>query len=219
MAILSSKEAEELAAVFGSMDDRMKMVLMVFCKQRSKYDVLCLMKPGRKTRDRESEDPRVPEAYRVPRATLYRKIDELRHNYFIEEVPDMKRKLVRGRLQIPVVYYHLSFKGTLALYFHLHKLLLQMSAPSDASLEEKKARRYYAGICKQLISQLEADDRCKMYVESLRWHRRVNADLSRVNMIGDWWLYWYITSDMIRETETATTSNEALRSLHRESQK
>jgi hypothetical protein len=154
---LSLVEAKELAKVFGEMDYKRSLILMLFSKPKIKYDVLQFM-------------DRMPRASRVSRASLYRIVDELEHNGFLISADP---RAMKNRPSESLSTYRLSIKGSLAAWIYSYVLLLDPKTPR--SLMEKLNPE-------ELLAVLDSTTGKKLYIEFLRWNRWRGNDLSRVKI-------------------------------------
>jgi len=157
---LSYEEAKSVASVFGEVDYQKTILLLMFREPASKYD--CLKKMGDLLEDFSD--------YRVPRATLYRKVDELFESSFLEITG--KRKFVRGSLAQTVYKYTLSFKGYAATIIYSYAFLLDPNVP----------KRLKKDILPKGILEAMESSMGRIFVMLLKWHKERSIDLSRAKV-------------------------------------
>jgi len=157
MARLSLEEASDLAKVFGEVNRRKTVALLLFDQPRSKYDALT-----KRMKD-------FPKAYRISRATFYRKVDELLGSFFLQ--PVNKREFRKGSLRETVYYYRLSLKGFLAAYIYLYVLFLDSKTPDGLKESVEKE-----------LAKFESSPGWSFMIGFLKWHKDRNVDLSHAKL-------------------------------------
>jgi hypothetical protein len=157
MSKLTLEEARSLAQVFGEVDPYRAVLLLLFVRTTSKWDLRPKMKM-------------FPKSYRVPQATLYRRVNELSENFFLDLVYAKK-----GRAGMAVNSYRLSMKGILAAGIYAYALFLDAQIPT--SVKEKSN-------VEQWIRTLESSlgPAWDLYISFLRWHRERRVDLSKAKI-------------------------------------
>jgi hypothetical protein len=108
MAQLNLEEARSLARIFGELDRKKMLLLLLFDEPGSKWD-------------KKEEIEELPKPDGISTTTLYRNVDELKAG-FLEEMKGSER---RGRSGTNVLTYRLTFKGYLAEAISAHVLLLE----------------------------------------------------------------------------------------------
>lgn len=156
MTKLTLEEAKSLATVFGDVDRRSLTLLSKFHKPRSKYDAMI-------------ELNHLPKPFRIPRASLYRKVDQLHESGFLRIVDT--ETFVRGSLKESVHRYGLSAKGTVAASIFSYILFLDSKTPSHERKESEK-----------LIAGFESLPAWGTIIEALRWHKKMEFDLSHARI-------------------------------------
>jgi hypothetical protein len=154
---LSLEEARSLAGLFGELDRKKMLLLLLFDKPGSKWD-------------KKEEIKKLPKSDRISTATLYRNVDELKAGGFLEEVKGAER---RGRSGTEVITYCLTFKGYLAEAINAHLLLLE--GKTSSKLRER---------VEKIVEDLDSSAGWPLYIEFLNWNRRREIDLSRINVDG-----------------------------------
>jgi hypothetical protein len=154
---LSLEEARSLAGLFGELDRKKMLLLLLFDKPGSKWD-------------KKEEIKKLPKSDRISTATLYRNVDEMKAGGFLEEVKGAER---RGRSGTEVLTYCLTFKGYLAEAIIAHLLLLEQETSADL---RKKIRK--------IVEDLDSSPGWPLYIEFLNYHRQRKIDLSPVNVDG-----------------------------------
>lgn len=157
MVQLNVEEARSLARVFGEFDKKKAIILMFFVKPDSKWDV-------------KNKIIKLPKFYRVPESSLYRLVEELVTQGFLQIVKGSAR---RGRGGMMVHDYELTMKGLVAAGINMYTLFLDSKIP--ASLKEHLDTE-------RLVQNLESNSAWPFYIEFLRWHRDRNIDLIRANV-------------------------------------
>lgn len=152
MARLTLEKARDLAKVFGEMTPKETVLLLLFQEPHSKYEILKMM-----------ED--VPKAYRIPRASLYRKVDELEKTFFVESVN--KREFEKGSLKETIYFYKLTYKGFLATYIYTYLLFLDPKT-SDGMQKWIKSNK---------LEKIESLPATSYIISFLRWHRKRGINL------------------------------------------
>jgi len=155
VAQLSVEEARSLSRVFGEIDRQKSVLLLLFHKPNSRWGIMPMIK-------------KLPKTYRVPTASLYRKVNELYDSSFLKLL-----NTERGRAGIAVSYYGLSLKGYLAACIYAYVLFLD--AKTSASVKEQ------TGLDK-LVKNLESTPGWSLFIDFLRWHKDRNIDLSNVKI-------------------------------------
>jgi len=155
MPKLTSEEARSLATVFGETKDvRDLFLLLCFQERQTKYDVL------------KQITPRLSKSFRIPRASLYRKISTLYDSGFLRI--QGSRKFKGGNPTGDTLYYGLSAKGTIAAGVYSYVLYYDPKIP-----------RHERRIVEQSIRKFESLPACPTIIESVRWHKKTGVDLSR----------------------------------------
>jgi hypothetical protein len=157
MAKLTLEEARNLVQVFGEVDPYKGVLLLLLTRTTSKWDLRPKMKM-------------LPKNYRVPQATLYRRVNELSKNFFLDTVYGKT-----GRAGMTVNSYRLSMKGILAAGIYAYALFLDAQIPT--SVKEKSN-------VEQWIKTLESSlgPAWELYINFLRWHRERRIDLSEAKI-------------------------------------
>ena len=183
------EDARSLARVFGEPDRRKTAILLSFHKPRSQFDVL-------------KETEHLPKAYRVPRATLYRKVKELYDAHFLDLIE--QREFVKGNLRGTVRYYRLTFKGYLAGFIYAYLLFIDPKTPT--SLKEKVELDDFG----KALRILESSPSWSFVVSFLRWHKNKSFDLSfaKIDII-----YFALTLGLSMLEMPESISEEDLRAL------
>jgi len=156
MARISLGEANSLASVFGELDLRMATLLLQFREPRSKYDALLNMQ-------------QVPKDLRIPRASLYRRVEEFRENGFLHV--EETRTFAKGTLRMPINVYGLSVKGLIAADIYSYVRFL-------SSTTESKGSR----TADHQVKRLERSQEWRFIISFLKWHRERGIDLSRARI-------------------------------------
>jgi hypothetical protein len=152
---LSLEEARSLAGLFGELDRKKMLLLLLFDKPGSKWD-------------KKEDIKKLPRPDRISTATLYRNVDELRAGGFLEEMKGSER---RGRSGTTVHVYRLTFKGYLAEAISAHLLLLEGKASPQLGEEVER-----------IAKGLESTPGWPVLIEFLKYHRDMKIDLSRVSV-------------------------------------
>jgi hypothetical protein len=152
---LSLEEARSLAGLFGELDRKKMLLLLLFDKPGSKWD-------------RQDDVKKLPKSDRISTATLYRNVDELRDGGFLEEMKGSER---RGRSGTTVQTYRLTFKGYIAEAISAHLLLLERKTSPQLGEEVER-----------IAKGLESTPGWPVLVEFLKYHRDMEIDLSRVSI-------------------------------------
>jgi len=189
MAKLSMQEAKSLAKVFGEPDKQRMTLLLSFEKPRSQFDVLQRMK-------------NLPKVFRVPRATLYRKVKGLYDEHFLDLIEE--KEFVKGNLRGTVRYYRLTFKGYLAGFIYAYLFLIDSKTPS--SLKEKVEFDDF----NKAAGVLESSPSWSFIVNFLRWHNKKNFDLSHAKIDI---IYFALTLGLSMLEMPESISEEDLRAL------
>jgi hypothetical protein len=156
MTQLDLEEARSLAGLFGELDRKRMLLLLLFERPGSRWD-------------KKEEIKKLPKSDRIPTATLYRNVDELLAEGFLEEMKGYER---RARGGATVVTYHLTLKGCLAGAIIARLLLEQKISP--------ELRKRVEG----MAELLDSAPGWPLFIEFLRWHKQRGIDLSRVNIDG-----------------------------------
>jgi len=152
---LTLEEARYLAGVFGEVDWHTSVLLLLFQEPSSVWEIL----------------PRVekfPKSYRVPQATIYRKVKGLYDASFLDLVDTR-----RGRGGMPVSTYRLSLKGRIAAGIFTYVLFSDPKTP-DGLKENTGAEK--------LVQILESSPGWALHISFLRWHRDRRIDLSEAKI-------------------------------------
>jgi hypothetical protein len=157
MAKLTLNEARNLCRVFGEADPYRAVLLLLFMQTTSKWDLRRKMRM-------------FPKNYRVPQATLYRRVNELSENFYLDMISTK-----RGRAGGPVNYYRLSLKGLLAAGIYGYALFLDSDIPISVR-EKAKVERWIR------IFESSLGPAYDLYISFLRWHRERNVDLSKARV-------------------------------------
>jgi hypothetical protein len=156
MTQLDLKEARSLASLFGELDRKRMVLLILFDRPGSKWD-------------KRQESEKLPKSDRISTATLYRSVDELLAEGFLEETKGHER---RARGGATVVTYNLTLKGYFAEAITARLLLEErISAELRRRVEE-------------IAKTLDSSPGWPLFIEFLRWHRKRGIDLSRVSIDG-----------------------------------
>ncbi len=155
MASLDLKEAKSLADVFGELDRKKMLLLLLFDKAGSKWD-------------KKKEIKELPKADRISTASLYRNVDELVGGGFLQV---MKGSARRSRGGATVLTYHLTLKGYLAEAVNAQCLVLERRLSANLRKRVEK-----------IVEDLKSSPGWPVYIEFLRWNRDRQIDLSRVNV-------------------------------------
>jgi hypothetical protein len=156
MTQLDLEEARSLAGLFGELDRKRMLLLTLFDSPGSKWDKKEAMK-------------KAPKSDRIATATLYRNVDELLAEGFLEEMKGYER---RARGGATVVTYSLTLKGCLAGAIIARLLLEQKISP--------ELRKRVEGIAETLDSA----PGWPLFIEFLKWHKQRGIDLRRVSIDG-----------------------------------
>ena len=157
MIQLDLEEARSLARVFGKLDKKKVIILMFFVKPGTKWHV-------------NNEIMKLPKFYRVPESSLYRLVDDMVAQGFLQTVKGSAR---RGRGGMMVHDYELTMKGIVAVGINMYALILDPKTPTN--LKERLDTQ-------SLAKNLESNTAWPFYIEFLRWHRDRNIDLSHVKV-------------------------------------
>ena len=163
MVKVSLEEAASLVSVFGEFDRKTMALLILFGMQRSKYDALTKMSD-------------LPKSFRLPRATLYRKVGALYESGFLQVAA--VREFVKGNLREHVKEYSLSIKGILTVAVHVNYLKFQ-----TPHVEKNETN--------SILERFEELIGSSMVLDFLRWHRDRAIDLTNAKIDLD---YFTITS-------------------------
>ena len=120
-----------------------------------KYDVLTFM-------------DRLPKTAQVPRASLYRIIDELEESGYVTSA---EPRPMKNRPEEILKLYQLSLRGRPAVWIFSYVLLLDPSTPRSLMYHFNPG---------ELLKSLESARGGSVIVEFLRWNRKRGNDLSRV---------------------------------------
>ncbi len=187
MPKLNLREALSLVAVFGRLEQRALMLLFCFEEPRSKYDVVRLTS-------------KLPKNYCIPRASLYRKVDELYDAGFLDEDVSRTRPFVRGPLKAKVRYYELSSKG----------LILDVIFRYVVYYAMKPLGREWKETTKESIEYFENSSLWAIVIDSLRWHRDMRFDLGRAKID---YCYIFLTAMISKFDRLNDVKDESLRRL------
>lgn len=163
--------------VFKNCDDRDSEILSILGEKAmsNAYKILVSTKPE------QGKNPK------IPRSTLYRRIEKLRKNGFIREI--RRERFVRGRLNRPMPIYTLTYKGLLASMAH--------RVPQSESEDDTKI--------------------FGMMLGWLRWHAEKGLDLSEAEIDLKYFVFSLILAEIEHPewfpSETAGTI-EKLRSVY-----
>jgi hypothetical protein len=155
MVEVSLEEARSLAGLFGELDRKKMLLLLLFDKPGSKWD-------------KKDDLKKLAKPDRISTATLYRDVNELKAGGFLEEMKGSER---RARSGTPVLTYRLTFKGCLAEAISAHLLLLEGEIPPQL-------KRRIAKIAKAS----DSSPGWPVFIEFLKYHRELRIDLSRANI-------------------------------------
>ncbi len=153
---LTLDEARDLAKVFGEMDYKRSLLLLVFYTAHSRYDVMTSM-------------DELPKKARVPRTSLYRIVKKLEETGYVYSTTRTQK--TRSDTTVPV--YQLTIKGILAAWIFGYALLIDPKTPSDL-LEKLKVEK--------IIENFESASSWNLYLKFLRWQRDRGNDLSRAKI-------------------------------------
>jgi len=197
MPKLTLSEAKALASVFGSVDHKKSILLMLFYRPRSKYDTLRIMK-------RE-----LPLKYQIPRASLYRLVDEMNKSGYVR--PLSTRAFKKGRLKQTVTSYGLSLKGYLAAVAFAYVLFLDKDANRELRKDGKSVFNSDA-----LVEQLESTPLWNFHINFLRWNCERKNDLSNVSVDALYilltWFVSLVENPEVLDEQDLTESLNALKS-------
>jgi len=183
---LTYQEAKSLASVFGEPTRQRTMVLWLFREPSKKYDVI-----KKKMRS-------IPKPYRVPDASLYRQVDKLSKNNFLESIKKGSMKL---RKPVDVNEYRLSFpKGILALLIHACVLYL---SPNTSDALKKKLE------LEGLVEMVESPV-LRPFLFFLQWHRDTGIDLSRAKIEPLYYNFTFFLAMLNRLEEITEKEFDAL---------
>jgi len=154
MAQLSIDEARNLAKVFGEMDYKRALLLILFYKPHSAYDIMVSM-------------GELPKSARIPRASLYRIVDELEKAGYLTS----NRRPQKNRPNEMVNEYGLTLKGKLATWIYGYILLRDPKTPTGLIKRLKP---------QELVDGFESAPGWPLFLNSLKWHRDRGNDLSKV---------------------------------------
>ncbi len=157
MVRLDLEEARSLASVFGNLDRKRTVLLMLFEKPGSKWDAKTRMSG-------------LPKSYRISTASLYRNVDELLAHGFLQVVKGSER---RSRGGATVFSYELTLKGIFAAGINACVLFLDSKTP--VSLEESVDTE-------KLVQNFESNPGWSFYIDFMKWHRDRRIDLSNVSV-------------------------------------
>jgi hypothetical protein len=157
MATLTLEEARELAKTFGELDQYDAILLLFFVHTTNKWDLIDTVE-------------KLPKSYRIPQATLYRRVKSLYGRHFLDLVSSRT-----GRAGMAVESYRLSLKGLLACGIVAYETFLDPTIP--ATIKEKTQ-------AEQLAQELEssAGPGWALYLDLLKWHRERQIDLSKAKV-------------------------------------
>jgi hypothetical protein len=185
MEKLTLEEARELSKTFGELDQYDAMLLLFFMRTRSKWDLLDTVK-------------KLPKNYRIPQATLYRRVNALRDRTFLDVISSKT-----GRAGMTVNSYRLSLKGLLAGCIAAYATFLDPAIP--ATLKEKTQAEQLAQVMESAVGPAWA-----LYIDFLKWHRERRIDLSNAK-IDMAYLGLVLALSMLDHPETVT--EERMREL------
>jgi hypothetical protein len=157
MGRLDLTQARLLAEVFGKFDIRKIVILLLFFRPASKWYVNTRMS-------------KFPKTYRTPESSLYKAVDQLVADGFLQLVPGSGRK---GRGGMNVYDYSLTLKGILAAGVNTYVLYLDPKTPRilrEALDTEEIAHSFESGPAWPFIIRL------------LAWHRDRKIDLSHTKL-------------------------------------
>jgi hypothetical protein len=146
-----------LAPLGSHKTDRKRMLLLtLFDRPGSKWDKNEVMK-------------KAPKSDRIATATLYRNVDELLAEGFLEEMKGYER---RSRGGSTVVTYRLTLKGYFA------------EAITGRLLLEEKISPQLRKRVQEIAETLDSTPGWPLFIEFLRWHKQRGIDLSHVSIDG-----------------------------------
>jgi hypothetical protein len=157
MAEITLEEARELAKTFGELDQYDTVLLLLFTHTTSKWDLLDIVK-------------KLPKSYRIPQATLYRRVNALRGRSFLDVISSKT-----GRAGMIVNSYRLSLKGLLAAGISAYATFLDPAIP--ITLKEKTQAAHWAQVMESALGPAWA-----LYIDFLKWHRERCFDLSNAKI-------------------------------------
>jgi hypothetical protein len=137
------------------MDRQKSVLLLLFFKPDSRWGISLRVE-------------KLPKSYKIPQASLYRKVDGLYESCFLEL---LNTKI--GRAGTTVSYYGLSLKGLLAGFIYAYVLFLDSKTP--ANLKEHTQ-------LDELIKIFESAPGWSFFIDFLKWHRDRRIDLSRAEV-------------------------------------
>lgn len=159
MSSLTLEEAKSLANVFGDLDNDQATILLLFDRPRNKHQAYV-------------QSASFPRSFRIPMASIYRKVDDLCNLFFLELV-DSRTYMKSDNLRGTGNYYQRTLKGLLAAYIYAYVLVLDKGTPREV-VERMELRDY--------IRVLESSKGATLFVDFLRWNKNRGSDLSRVKV-------------------------------------
>jgi len=173
---LSLSEARSLARVFGEIDRQKSILLLLFIKPDSRWGISLRV-------------DKLPKSYRIPRASLYRKVDELYESSFLDLLGTET-----GLTGMTVSRYRLSLKGLLAGFIYAYVLFLDSGTPDGVKKN--------TGL-DELIGTFESMPGWKLYVSFLRWHKGRSIDLSQARIDAAYFTFTLILSMLERPKDVS----------------
>jgi hypothetical protein len=146
-------EAQSLARVFGERDVKETILLLLFQEPTSKWDA-------------RKRIEKWPKFYRIPESSLYKMVDQLVTDGFLQVVEGSGR---RGRGGMVVHDYGLTIKGVFAAGINAYLLFSNPNSPRSLT---------HSIGAKRLAQNFESNPNWSFIIDFLKWHKERKIDLS-----------------------------------------